>query len=47
MQRFKVRFRPLAEADLIALYDRVAGSEVVIVRIFYGGRDYERRLREP
>ncbi|HYC14207.1 MAG TPA: type II toxin-antitoxin system RelE/ParE family toxin [Stellaceae bacterium] len=102
MQRFRVGFRPLAEADLIALYDRiasqsgeaaaeayvarieatcralatfpergtrrddlmpglrtigferratiafrVAASEVVIVRIFYGGRDYERRLREP
>jgi toxin ParE1/3/4 len=101
MQRFKVGFRPLAEADLVALYDhigsqsgdtlaaayiarieatcrtlaafpergtrrndlapglrtiglerrvtiafRVVDSEVAIVRIFYGGQDYERRLRE-
>lgn len=100
MKRIKVGFRPLAEADLFALYRRIAGeaghevagadidrieaacmaletfprrgrrrddiraglrtigferrativfqvkkAEVVIVRIFYGGRDYERALR--
>jgi toxin ParE1/3/4 len=100
MKRFEVRFRPLAEADLFALYDyivqqagravaggyidrieaacmalevfpqrgrrrddiwpglrkmgferratialRVLESEVIIVRIFYGGQDYEQRLR--
>jgi toxin ParE1/3/4 len=101
MRKFEVRFRPLAEADLFALYDyiaqqaghtvaggyidrieatclalesfpergtrrddihpgirtvgferrativfRVMENEVVIVRIFYGGQDYERRLRD-
>jgi toxin ParE1/3/4 len=100
MKRFKVRFRPLARADLIDLYDYIAaeaGSDVagayvdrieaaclalesfpkrgtqrddirsglrtlgferrativfqvqraavVIVRVFYGGQDYERILR--
>ncbi len=100
MKRYEVSFRPLAEADLLALYgyiaveagheaagayiDRiekacmaleafpkrgtrrddirsglrtigferratiafqVSGKEVVIVRIFYGGQDYERALR--
>lgn len=99
MKKFKVSFRPLAEDDLLALYEyvaaradpetaagyieriaevckaletfpergaarfdimpglrilaferrvviafRVARSEVVIVRIFYGGQDYERAL---
>jgi len=29
-----------------AIAFRIVGNEVVIVRIFYGGRDYERILRE-
>lgn len=100
MKTYKVVFRPMAEEDLLGLYDyiaeragrkiagdyigrieaaclslrnaplrgtprddikpgmriigferraviifRVAGPEVVIVRIFYGGRDHERILR--
>ncbi|HEX3483532.1 MAG TPA: type II toxin-antitoxin system RelE/ParE family toxin [Micropepsaceae bacterium] len=101
MKRYKVSFRPLAQADLLALYDyiadeagletagayigrieaacmaleyapqrgmrrddirpglrtigferrativfRVLSDDVVIVRIFYGGQDYERVLWE-
>ena len=100
MKRYKVAFRPMAEADLLDLYDYIAGeagtfvagnyidrieaaclsleafpqrgrrrddikpglrtvgferrativfrilkSEVVIVRVFHGGRDYEHVLR--
>ena len=100
MKKYKVNFRPIAEADLMGLYDyieretgagiaagyidrieevcfaletfpergaprddifpglrilsferraviafQVGKSEVVIVRIFYGGQDYERALR--
>ncbi|MEJ1969902.1 MAG: type II toxin-antitoxin system RelE/ParE family toxin [Rhizomicrobium sp.] len=102
MKRYKVSFRPAAEADLVALYDRIAAeagpvvagnyidrievvclsldafplrgtkrddirpglrtfgferratiafhidkTEVVIIRVFYGGRDYERILKRP
>jgi toxin ParE1/3/4 len=101
MRKFEVRFRPLAEADLFALYDyiaqqagntvagayidrveaaclaletfpergtrrddirpgirtmgferrativfRVIENGVVIIRIFYGGQNYERRLHD-
>ncbi len=101
MKKFRVSFRPAAEADLMGLYTYIAeeagrvragayidrieaaclaletmprrgrprddirpglrtmsferrativyqvkGAEVVIIRIFYGGQDYERSLRE-
>jgi len=51
MKRFEVSFRPLAEADLFALYRYIAAEAghavagAYINRIFHGGQDYERSLR--